>query len=109
LREREAAFGAQAAEALAGKLRSIGRRGNDALFFEDVDDGGRIKSAGTAKKQSALQEAHIGFGVHAVTALSALRRDQTKSFPGAQCGRRNAQAAGYLRDAQEALRRQRFR
>ena len=83
MREREAAFGAQAAEALAGKLGSIGRRSNDALFFEDVDDSGRIESARTAKKQSALQEAHIGFGIHAVAALGALRRDQTKSFPGA--------------------------
>ena len=109
LREREAALGAQTAEALAGKLSSIGWRGNDALFFEDVNDSGGIKSTRSAKKQSALQEAHIGFGIHAVAALGALRRDQAKSFPGAQRGRRDAQAAGHLGDAQETLRRQRFR
>jgi len=109
LREREAAFGTQTAEALAGKLGTIGRRGHDALFFEDVDDSGGIESARTAKKQGALQETHIGFGIHAVAALGALWRDQAKSFPGAQCGGRNAQAAGYLGDAKEPLRRQRFR
>ena len=107
--EREAAFGTQTAEALTGKLGTIGRRGHDALLFEDVDDSGRIESARAAKKQSALQEAHVSFGIHAVTALGALRRDQSKSFPGAQCGRRDAQTAGHLGDAQEALRRQRFR
>ncbi len=45
LSERQAAFDAQTAEALAGRLQSVGRSGDDALFFKNVYNRGGIEAA----------------------------------------------------------------
>jgi len=103
LREGEAAAGAQAAETLAGMRRSFGGSGDDSLALENVDDGSGIEAASAAQKNGALQQAHIGFGVEAVTALGALRADEAERFPGAQRGRGNADAARHFADAQGAM------
>jgi len=105
LGERETTLETQAAKALAGRLAGIGRNGNHALLFQDVNDGGGIKAASPTQKKGALQQAHVGFGVHAVTAGSALRSNQAESFPGAQSGRRNAETASHVGDTQKTLER----
>ena len=107
LSERETATRAQAAETLAGRLQGIG--GYDALFLENMHNRSRIQAAGAAKKNSALKHADVGFPVHAVAAFGALWRDQAERFPGAQRGGRYAQAAGDLRDAEDAASRRRIR
>ncbi len=45
LGEGQAAFNAQTAEALAGRLGSIGGSGDDTLFFENVNNRGGIEAA----------------------------------------------------------------
>jgi len=99
----------QAAKFLAGALGSIGGRGDQPLFFQDMDNGRGIQPAGAAQENSALQKAHVSLRVHAVVALSAARRDESQGFPGAQSGRGNADAVGDFTDAQEPRSRQRFR
>jgi hypothetical protein len=69
----------------------------------------RIQAAGAAKKNGALKQAYVGFAVHTVAALGALRREQAERFPRAESGRRDAEAAGDLGDAQEAPSRRRIR
>ena len=103
LRERKTSAASQTAEALAGRHAIFRGCGDYALFLEDVDNRGRIQSSGAPEKNRALQQAHIGFGIDAVAALRALRRDQAKRFPGAQSGRGNADAARHFADAQGAM------
>jgi len=93
----------EAAKALAGKLRRVGGGGDDALFFEDVHDGGGIPGRARGAGKCALQQADVGFGVHAVTALGALWRNEAEGFPGAQCGRGNRKPAGHCGNAQKGL------
>jgi len=109
LGEGKLAAHAQAAKTLAGKLWRVGGSGDDALFLQDVDDGCRIQAARAAQKNGALQQADIGFCIHAVTALGALRRDEAEGFPGAQGGRGNRQAASHFGNAQKRLAARRFR
>src|SRR6266404_3268081 len=99
----------EAAKALAGKLRRVGGGGDDALFFEDVHDGRGIQAARTAEENGALQQADVGFGVHPITTLGALRRNEAEGFPGAQCRRGNRKPAGHFGNAQKGLRALGFR
>jgi hypothetical protein len=69
-----------------------------------MHDGGGIQAAGAAEKQRALQEAHVGFGIQAIAALGALRRNQAELFPGAQRRGRDFHATRDLTDAQQGLR-----
>jgi len=108
LRERKIAFLAKAAEALAGRENALGGNGDNALAFENVNDGGGIETARPAKENGALQEADIFIGVEAIFALRALRNDETEGFPSSQSGRRNADAASHFADAKERLGRMRF-
>jgi hypothetical protein len=107
--QRKAALHAQTAEALAGRPASIGWGRDDSLFLEDMYNRGRIEAASAAKEESTLEETDVRFGVHAVVAGGALGSDEPERFPGAQSRGRNAETAGNLRDAEEALGRQRFR
>ncbi len=108
-RQRKAALHAQASKALAGRLASIGWRRDYSLFLEDVYNRGRIEAASAAKEESTLEETDVRLGVHAIVAGGALGSDEPERFPGAQSRGRNAETAGDLRDAEEALGRQRFR
>src|SRR4029077_3740102 len=99
LRQREPAAGPQPAEASPRKEPAFRRRGDNSLALQHVNNSGGIESTGPAQKNRALHEANIRFGKEAVAALGALRRDQTKSFPGTQRGGRNAHAAGHFADA----------
>lgn len=101
LGQRKAAARAQAPEAGAGGKSAFGGDGNDALAFENVDDGGRIEAAIAAKKNGALEEAHVILGVKTVTALRAARFDEAEGLPGAESGGRNAHAAGDFADLKE--------
>lgn len=92
----------QTAETLAGESGRVGGRGDHSLFFEDVNDGGGVKTSGAAQKNGALQQTHVGFGVLAIAAMGALRGHKAKSFPGAQGGRRNTETARHFADAQHA-------
>jgi hypothetical protein len=86
LREGEAAAGAQAAETLAGMRPRFRRGGNDSLALENVNDGGGIETASAAQKNGPSQQAHVGFGIEAVAALGALRRDEAEGFDGDRAG-----------------------
>jgi len=86
LRERKAAARAEAAKALPGSDRGFRRRGYDALPLENVDYGGGVHAASTAKKYCALEQTDIAFGVQAIAAGGALWHDKPEGFPGAQCG-----------------------
>ena len=70
------------------------------LLFQNVNDSGRIQTAGATKKNGALQEANSGFVVEAISALGALGRNETERFPGAQSGRGNAETMSNLGDAE---------
>jgi len=107
--KREAAARAQTTETLAGRLQGVGGDADDTLFLENVYNRSGVQAAGPAKKNGALKQADVGFGVHAVAAFGAPRRDQAECFPGAEGGGRNAEAAGHLGDAQEPLSRRRIR
>lgn len=109
LREREAALEAHAAEGATGSLASIGGSSDGSLLLQNVHNRGGIQAAGAAEKHRALEQANVRFGVHAVAACSAFWADQTQGFPRAQGRRRDPQAVGDLRNAQEALARERFR
>jgi len=74
-----------------------------------VHDGGGIQAARAAQENGALQQADVGFGVHAVTALGALWRNEAEGFPGAQCGRGNRKPAGHCGNAQKGLVARSFR
>src|SRR4029077_16029925 len=87
------------------KWSALCRRRNDALAFQYVDDGRGIQSACATQEYCALQQSHIGLGVHTVAALRALRRDEAQLFPGAKSGRGNPDAARHLADAQQAVSR----
>ncbi len=103
LREGESPADSQAPEALTG-MRLYFRSGrNNALAFKHMNDGGRIEAAGAAEKNRALEQAHVGFGIEAIAALRAQRRDEAKGLPGAQSGRRNPDAARDFTDAQVTL------
>ncbi len=73
LREREAAFDAQAAEFLTGGVTGVRGSRDNALFFQNVYNRGRIEAARAAKKDGALEEADIGLVVEAIAAGSAVR------------------------------------
>jgi len=62
-------------------------------------DGGRIEAASAAEKNRPLEQAHIRFGIETVAALRALRRNEAECLPGAQCRRRNTDAARHFADA----------
>jgi len=109
LSQRESAPSAQTPEPLAGRRERVSRSGNDALLVQDMYNRNGIQAAGAAQKNGALKQANVGFGVHAVAALGALRRDQAERFPGPQRGGRDGEAAGDLRDAQELTSRRRIR
>jgi hypothetical protein len=102
LGERESAARAETAKTLAGVRRRLCGSGHQALALKNVDDGGGIETAGTAKKNRALEKAHVGFGIKTIAALSSLWRDEAQGFPGTEGGGRNADAAGHLADAQGA-------
>ena len=102
LGERKSAARAEAAETVAGVGRGFGRGRDQTLALKNVDDGGGIEPAGTAKKNRALEKAHVGFGIKSIAALSSLGRDEAQGFPGTERGGRNADAAGHLADAQGA-------
>ena len=84
LGERKPAARAQPPKSLTRNLRHIRGSCDQTLLFEHVNDGGGIESAGAAEENGALQETHVGFRIHAVTTLRALRRDETESLPCAQ-------------------------
>ena len=84
LREGKTALQAQAAKALAGRLACIGRSHREALFFQDVNNRGRIQSTRAAKEDRALQEANVRFGEEPVAAFGALRGDEAERLPGSQ-------------------------
>src|SRR6266481_6375506 len=87
LREGESPPRSQAPETLTG-MRLYFRSGrNNALAFQHMNDGGRIEAASAAEKNRALEQAHVGFGIEAIAALRAQRRDEAKGLPGTQRGR----------------------
>jgi hypothetical protein len=103
LRERKAAARSQAPETLTGMRRNFRSGGNNALAFQHMNDGGRVEAASAAEKNRALKQAHVGFGIQAIPALRAQRRDETKGLPGTQRGRRNPHAARDFADAQVTM------
>ena len=104
LRERESPAGSQAPETLTGMCLYFRGGRNDALAFQHMNDGRRIEAASAAKKNRALEQAHIGFGIETIAALRAQRRDETEGLPGTQRGRRNTDAARDFADAQVTAR-----
>ncbi len=104
LREGESAAGSQAPETLTGMRLNFRSGRNNALAFQHMNDGGRIEAASAAKKNRALEQAHIRFGIKTVAALRAQRRDEAERLPGTQRGRRNPHAARDFADAQVTTR-----
>jgi hypothetical protein len=76
---------------------------DDALAFQDMDDGRRIEAASASKKNGALQQTNVRFAVKAVPAFRALGSHEPQRLPGAQGGGRNTHAAGDFADAQAAM------
>ena len=104
LREGESTARSEAPETLTGMRRAVRSGRNDALSFQYMNDGGRIEAASAAEKNRPLEQAHIGFGIEAITALCAQRSDEAKRLPGAQRRRRNPDAARDFADAQVTMR-----
>jgi len=104
LREGESPARSQAPETLTGMRLRFPKGGDDALAFQYMNDGGGVEAASAAEKNRALEQAHIGFGIEAIAALRAQRRDEAKGLPGAQRRRRNTDTARYFADAQVAMR-----
>jgi len=73
--EREAAFQAETAKALARRLPGICRRERKSLFLQNVNDRGGIQAPSSAKEDCALEETNVRFAIQAIAAFRALRRD----------------------------------
>lgn len=99
---------AQAAKTLARRENAFGGNGDDALAFQDMNDGGRIQAASATEKDRAFQDADIFHAVEAVFALRTLRNDEAEGLPGAKSGRRNADLARHFADAKKPLRIMRY-
>jgi hypothetical protein len=81
--ERKTPLEAQAAKALARRVASVGRSSDQSLFFQNMNNGGRIEAASATKKERALKEAQVSFGIHTITAGRAPWSNESKSLPSA--------------------------
>jgi len=109
LHEREAAFLAKAPKSLAGRKNALRGNGHDALTLQNVHDGGGIQAAGAAKKNGALQYAHVFHRIEAIFAGRTLWNDEAERLPRAECRGRDADAASNFADPQKRLRVDSFR
>ena len=78
--ERETPARTQSAETQTRELRCIVRSGDNPLFLEDVSNGGRIEAARATQKKRTLQKTYIGFRIHAILTLRAVRSDESEPF-----------------------------
>jgi len=103
LGEGQAPLLTQASKTLTGRLARIGGSNRKPLFFQNVNNGCRIQAPRAAKKDGALEQANVRFGVQSIAAQGTLGGDETERLPRTQSRRRDAQSLRNLGDAQEVL------
>lgn len=105
--ERVAAGEAQAPQAGANwaGLGLTDSRAENALRFEQMDNGGSVHAARGAEELGALEEAEVGVRVKAVMAARTDGRDEAQIFPRAEHRRGYANHVRNVADAQIAVRR----